>query len=242
MDVDARRADRRRVARGRRGLGVLPPAAGAEPDRRLAQRWIARHSWPRCSRFGTAAVIEDDSAGAIAQAPPHQPRPVAAGAHRPRPQLREVARAGPAAGRTQRARRHRAAHRRAAPARPGLVEPAVAATAAGVAHASRSRSREVEHARQTYAARRAALVAELAARGVDVGGVGRDQPLDTGSGRDGRSGAAGEPRDRRGTGFAVQRPPRRPARPGDGGLVRDGFAEVAEALAAAARNTVRVPV
>ena len=193
--------------------------------------------------FGTAAVIEDDSAGAIAQAPPislgrwlpERTVHVRSFAKSHGPDLRLAALSAPA----DFARRITALRQLGQGWSSRLLQRLLLGAADRCRLGRRGRAR----ARDTYAARRAALVAELAAARRRGRGHGRHQPLGAGRGRDGRGGAAGQPGDRRRAGCAVQRPRRRPARPGDGRAgPRRLSPTVADALAAAARNTVRVPV
>jgi DNA-binding transcriptional MocR family regulator len=191
--------------------------------------------------FGSAAVIEDDSAGAIAQAPPislgrwlpERTVHVRSFAKSHGPDLRLAALSAPAdIGRRITALRQLGQGWSSRLLQQLLL--ALLTRADSIA--------QVEHARQTYAQRRADLVAELAARGVEVGGsdginlwlpVADETAAVVRLASLGIGVAPGSP-------FSVR--PGAPHVRVTAGLVREGFADVAEALAAAARNTVRVPV
>ena len=191
--------------------------------------------------FGTAAVIEDDSAGAIAQAPPlslgrwlpERTIHVRSFAKSHGPDLRLAALSAPG----DVARRITALRQLGQGWSSRLLQRLLLALLTGADSVA-----AVAQARDTYAARRAALVTALAARGVDVGGsdginlwvpVADETAAVVRLASQGIGVAPGSP-------FCVR--PGAPHVRVTAGLVRDGFADVADALAAAARNTVRVPV
>jgi DNA-binding transcriptional MocR family regulator len=192
-------------------------------------------------RFGTAAVIEDDSAGAIAQAPPislgrwlpERTVHIRSFAKSHGPDLRLAALSAPA----DVARRVTALRQLGQGWSSRLLQRLLLGLLTDAASVG-----AVAAARDTYAARRSALVAELAERGVEVGGsdginlwvpVADETAAVVRLASQGIGVAPGAP-------FSVR--PGSPHVRVTAGLVQDGLAEVADALSAAARNTVRVPV
>jgi DNA-binding transcriptional MocR family regulator len=191
--------------------------------------------------FGAAAVIEDDSAGAIAQAPPislgrwlpDRTVHVRSFAKSHGPDLRLAALSAPA----DIARRITALRQLGQGWSSRLLQRLLLGLLT-----DESAVDAVAHARATYAARRAALVAELAERGVEVGGsdginlwvpVADETAAVVRLASQGIGVAPGAP-------FSVR--PGSPHVRVTAGLLHSGFADVAGALAGAARNTVRVPV
>ena len=102
-----RRARRAGGGAGARARGAVPAAPGAEPDRRVDERPSGPASWPRCcgrracwsSRTTTPATSRPAPGVSLGA---HLPEP-----DRPHPQLLQVARARPPAGRRRRGRRGR---------------------------------------------------------------------------------------------------------------------------------------
>jgi DNA-binding transcriptional MocR family regulator len=191
--------------------------------------------------FGTTAVIEDDSAGAIAQAPPislgrwlpERTVHVRSFAKSHGPDLRLAALSAPA----DVARRITALRQLGQGWSSRLLQRLLLGLLTDAASVD-----AVAQARATYASRRATLVAELAERGVEVGGsdginlwvpVADETAAVVRLASQGIGVAPGAP-------FSVR--PGTPHVRVTAGLVHGGFAEVADALAGAARNTVRVPV
>ncbi len=192
-------------------------------------------------RPGTAVVIEDDSAGAVASA-----APISLGTWLPErtvhirsfakshgPDLRLAALSAPA----DLARRITGLRQLGQGWSSRLLQRLLLALLTDP-----ETVREVAHARRTYAQRRAALVDGLAAHGVEVGGsdglniwvpVADETAAVVRLASQGIGVAPGSP-------FTVR--PGRPHIRVTAGLLAAGHVEVAAALASAARGTVRVPV
>ena len=152
-----------------RGRG-LPPAARPEPDR-------GDDDGPPSARHRPAARRQCDSRGRgrlgrrPVPRPAREPGPLAPRAHGIRAVVLQVPRPRPAPRRTVGTARADAVRHGAPPAGTGVVEPAAAAGAAHACSPIAGTRASIDAAREAYAARRAALVAALEARGVEVGGT-----------------------------------------------------------------------